>query len=50
METNIQVGEEYLKKLETIRKGRFIRVDDFSKRYSTIDIVIILEKNLWDRL
>jgi hypothetical protein len=26
-----------------------IVLDDFSKRYSTIDIVIILEKNLWDK-
>lgn len=26
-----------------------IVLDDFSKRYSTIDIVIVLEKNLWDK-
>ncbi len=26
-----------------------IVLDDFSKRYSTIDIVIILEKNLWEK-
>jgi len=26
-----------------------IVLDDFSKRYSTIDILIILEKNLWDK-
>ncbi len=26
-----------------------IVLDDFSKRYSSIDIVIILEKNLWDK-
>ena len=26
-----------------------IILDDFSKRYSSIDIVIILEKNLWDK-
>ena len=28
-----EVREEYLKKLEKIRKGRFVKVDDFKKRY-----------------
>jgi len=29
-----KVREEYLQKLDIIRKGRFIKVDDFAKRYS----------------
>lgn len=28
-----EVREEYLQKLEEIRRGKFIRVDDFAKRY-----------------
>ncbi|MDP4039935.1 MAG: hypothetical protein Q8P57_05150 [Candidatus Pacearchaeota archaeon] len=28
-----EVREEYLQKLEEIRRGKFIRVGDFSKRY-----------------
>lgn len=28
-----KVREEYLRKLDAIRKGRFIKVDDFKKRY-----------------
>ena len=28
-----KVREEYLQKLEAIRKGKFIKVDDFKKRY-----------------
>jgi antitoxin component of RelBE/YafQ-DinJ toxin-antitoxin module len=28
-----KVREEYLRKLEVIRKGKFIKVDDFKKRY-----------------
>ncbi|MFH1585649.1 MAG: hypothetical protein ABIB79_02695 [archaeon] len=28
-----KLREEYLKKLEAICKGKFIRVDNFSKRY-----------------
>jgi len=28
-----EVREKYLKKLERIRKGKFIRVDDFAARY-----------------
>jgi antitoxin component of RelBE/YafQ-DinJ toxin-antitoxin module len=28
-----EVREEYLKKLEKIRKGKFVRVTDFKKRY-----------------
>lgn len=28
-----EVREEYLKKLETISNGRFIKVSDFKKRY-----------------
>ena len=27
------VREEYLQKLEEIRRGKFIRVDDFAERY-----------------
>ena len=33
LEEEPKVREEYLKKLERIRKGKFIRVDSFSKRY-----------------
>ena len=28
-----EVREEYLKKLEKIRKGKFVKVTDFKKRY-----------------
>jgi antitoxin component of RelBE/YafQ-DinJ toxin-antitoxin module len=28
-----KVRDEYLQKLEVIRKGKFIKVDDFKKRY-----------------
>ena len=28
-----KVRQEYLQKLEAIRKGKFIKVDDFKKRY-----------------
>ena len=28
-----EVREEYLQKLEEIRRGKFIRVDDFAERY-----------------
>jgi hypothetical protein len=28
-----KVREEYLQRLEAIRKGKFIRVDDFAQRY-----------------
>ena len=37
IETKPKVREEYLHKLDTIRKGRFIRIgniDDFKRRYS----------------
>ncbi len=37
IEESPKVREEYLKRLELIRKGRFIKVgsfEDFSKRYS----------------
>ena len=37
IETAPKVREEYLKKLEAIRKGRFIKVgsiEDFKKRYA----------------
>lgn len=37
IEESPKVREEYLKKLELIRKGRFIKVgsfEDFNKRYS----------------
>lgn len=33
MEEEPKVREEYLKKLEAIRKGKFIRVNNFAKRY-----------------
>ena len=33
LEEDPKVRGEYLKKLERIRKGKFIRVDSFSKRY-----------------
>ena len=33
LEEEPKIREEYLKKLERIRKGKFIRVDNFSKRY-----------------
>lgn len=33
VEEKEEVREEYLQKLEEIRRGKFIRVDDFSKRY-----------------
>jgi len=28
-----KVREEYLRKLDAIRKGKFVKVDDFKKRY-----------------
>ena len=34
VEDKEEVREEYLQKLEEIRRGKFIRVDDFAKRYS----------------
>ena len=33
VEEKKEVREEYLQKLEEIRTGKFIKVDDFSKRY-----------------
>ena len=33
LEEEPKVRKEYLEKLERIRKGKFIRVDSFSKRY-----------------
>ncbi|MBS3086810.1 hypothetical protein J4422_03855 [Candidatus Pacearchaeota archaeon] len=33
VEDKEDVREEYLQKLEEIRRGKFIRVDDFAKRY-----------------
>lgn len=30
------VREEYLQKLEEIRRGKFIRVDDFGERYGLL--------------
>lgn len=33
VEKKDEVREEYLQKLEEIRRGKFIRVDNFSKRY-----------------
>ena len=32
-EEDPKIREEYLKKLERIRDGKFIRVDNFSKKY-----------------
>jgi len=34
VEDKEELREEYLQKLEEIRRGKFIRVDDFAKRYS----------------
>ena len=34
VEEKEEVREEYLQKLEEIRRGKFIRVDDFAKQYS----------------
>jgi hypothetical protein len=28
-----KVRKEYLERLDTIRKGKFVKVDDFKKRY-----------------
>ena len=33
VENTEELREEYLQKLEEIRRGKFIRVDDFAKRY-----------------
>jgi len=33
VEEKEEVREEYLQKLEEIRRGKFIRVDNFAKRY-----------------
>jgi hypothetical protein len=33
VEEDPQAREEYLKKLEQIRKGRFVKVKSFSRRY-----------------
>jgi antitoxin component of RelBE/YafQ-DinJ toxin-antitoxin module len=33
IEEEPKVREDYLRKLEKLRKGPFIRVDDFKKRY-----------------
>lgn len=33
LEERPEVREEYLMKLEAIRKGKFVKVDDFKKRY-----------------
>lgn len=33
IEDKEEVREEYLQKLEEIRRGKFIRVDNFAKRY-----------------
>ncbi len=33
IEEEPEAKEEYLKKLETIRKGKFIRVDNLTERY-----------------
>ena len=34
VEDKEEIREEYLQKLEEIRRGKFIRVDNFAKRYS----------------
>ncbi|HRZ85595.1 MAG TPA: hypothetical protein P5277_02335 [Candidatus Paceibacterota bacterium] len=36
MSDDPKVREEYLMKLDLIRKGRFVKVDDFKKKYSVI--------------
>jgi len=33
IEDNEEVREEYLQKLEEMRRGKFIKVESFSKRY-----------------
>jgi len=33
IEEEPEARKEYLEKLERIRKGKFIRIDDFAKRY-----------------
>ncbi|PIN68646.1 hypothetical protein COV93_08690 [Candidatus Woesearchaeota archaeon CG11_big_fil_rev_8_21_14_0_20_43_8] len=33
VEEDPEVREDYLEKLERLRKGRFIRVENFAKRY-----------------
>jgi hypothetical protein len=33
VEDKEEVREEYLQKLEEIRRGKFIRVDNFAERY-----------------
>ncbi len=33
LEEEPEAKKEYLEKLESIRKGKFIRVDNFAKRY-----------------
>ena len=33
VEEKEEVREDYLQKLEEIRRGKFIKVDDFAKRY-----------------
>jgi hypothetical protein len=33
VETEPKVRAEYLRKLEAVRKGKFLMVDNFSKRY-----------------
>lgn len=33
VEEKEEIREEYLQKLEEIRKGKFIRVDNFAERY-----------------
>ncbi|MFA5259471.1 MAG: hypothetical protein WC979_04705 [Candidatus Pacearchaeota archaeon] len=33
VEEKEEIREEYLQKLEEIRRGKFIRVDNFAKRY-----------------
>lgn len=33
METDKQLRKEYIEKIERLRKGKFLRVDDFEKRY-----------------
>lgn len=35
LEEKPKVRQEYLKKLEAIRAGKFIKVDDFAKRYKS---------------
>ena len=48
LKTFVEYAATTLQARSIILTGDIV-LDDFSKRYSSIDIVIILEKNLWDK-